>query len=231
MQRVVSAAGFVAFSGGKAIRGPHGFGILAGRRDLIDSVRLQTLDLDVDVVAWAAREGDEPHHGLAPEPVAAADRAHVEAARGASPAPGPRNDRLDARRRDHRRRDGRRAAAGERGAGRRPHRLGRRERAPRNGDRRDRARRRARLRRHPLAPRLDRAAPARAELVAPNVLQGITTAVAGNCGISPAPLAAPFRGGAVERMPVVGLVAGELGWSWRTVAEYLREIERAGACR
>ena len=67
-----------------------------------------------------------------------------------------------------------------------------------------------------------------AELVAPNVLQGITTAVAGNCGISPAPLAAPFRGGAVERMPVVGLVAGELGWSWQTVAEYLREIERRG---
>ena len=83
VQRVVSAAGFVAFSGGKAIRGPHGFGILAGRRDLLDSVRLQTLDLDVDVVAWAAREGDEPpHHGLAPEPVAAADRAHVGAALG-----------------------------------------------------------------------------------------------------------------------------------------------------
>ena len=84
VQRVVSAAGFVAFSGGKAIRGPQGSGILAGRRDLIDSVRLQTLDLDVDVVAWAAREGDEPpHHGLlAPEAVAAADRAHVEAALG-----------------------------------------------------------------------------------------------------------------------------------------------------
>ena len=43
-----SAAGFVAFSGGKAIRGPQGSGSLAGRRDLIDSVRLQTLDLDVD---------------------------------------------------------------------------------------------------------------------------------------------------------------------------------------
>ncbi len=70
--------------------------------------------------------------------------------------------------------------------------------------------------------------PTGAELLAPNVLQGITTAVAGNCGISPAPLAAPFRGGAVERMPVVGLVAGELGWSWQTVAEYLREIERRG---
>jgi len=58
-------AALVAFSGGKAIRGPQGSGILAGRQHLIDSVRLQTLDMDVDVTAWAAREGSEPpHHGL-----------------------------------------------------------------------------------------------------------------------------------------------------------------------
>jgi D-glucosaminate-6-phosphate ammonia-lyase len=58
-------AAAVAFSGGKALRGPQGSGILAGRRDLIESVRLQTLDMDVDVAAWTAREGSEPpHHGL-----------------------------------------------------------------------------------------------------------------------------------------------------------------------
>src|SRR5438067_2285084 len=62
---VDEGAALVAFSGGKAIRGPQGSGILAGRRDLIASVRLQTLDLDVDTEAWAAREGSEPpHHGL-----------------------------------------------------------------------------------------------------------------------------------------------------------------------
>jgi L-seryl-tRNA(Ser) seleniumtransferase len=58
-------ASLVAFSGGKAIRGPQGSGVLAGRRDLIESVRLQTLDMDVDADAWSAREGSEPpHHGL-----------------------------------------------------------------------------------------------------------------------------------------------------------------------
>jgi L-seryl-tRNA(Ser) seleniumtransferase len=62
---VDEGAALVAFSGGKAIRGPQGSGILAGRRELIESVRLQTLDMDVDVVAWAEREGAEPpHHGL-----------------------------------------------------------------------------------------------------------------------------------------------------------------------
>lgn len=66
LRRFVEAgAALVAFSGGKAIRGPQGSGILAGRRDLIESVRLQTLDMDVDVAAWAEREGAEPpHHGI-----------------------------------------------------------------------------------------------------------------------------------------------------------------------
>ncbi|HVU78164.1 MAG TPA: aminotransferase class V-fold PLP-dependent enzyme [Gaiellaceae bacterium] len=60
-----AGAALVAFSGGKAIRGPQGSGILAGRRDLIESVRLQTLDMDVDVPGWTAAEGGEPpHHGL-----------------------------------------------------------------------------------------------------------------------------------------------------------------------
>jgi L-seryl-tRNA(Ser) seleniumtransferase len=66
LRRFVEAgAALVAFSGGKALRGPQGSGILAGRRDLIESVRLQTLDMDVDAEAWTAREGAEPpHHGI-----------------------------------------------------------------------------------------------------------------------------------------------------------------------
>jgi D-glucosaminate-6-phosphate ammonia-lyase len=60
-----AGAALVAFSGGKAIRGPQGSGILAGRRELIESVRLQTLDMDVDVTSWVSAEGGEPpHHGL-----------------------------------------------------------------------------------------------------------------------------------------------------------------------
>jgi D-glucosaminate-6-phosphate ammonia-lyase len=62
---VAAGAALVAFSGGKAIRGPQGSGILAGRRGLIESVRLQTLDMDVDVASWVRAEGGEPpHHGL-----------------------------------------------------------------------------------------------------------------------------------------------------------------------
>ena len=54
---VDEGAALVVFSGGKAIRGPQGSGVLAGRRELIESVRLQTLDMDVDVEAWIEREG------------------------------------------------------------------------------------------------------------------------------------------------------------------------------
>lgn len=62
---VAEGADIVAFSGGKALRGPQASGILAGRRELIASVRLQALDMDVDSVEWRAREGTEPpHHGL-----------------------------------------------------------------------------------------------------------------------------------------------------------------------
>jgi D-glucosaminate-6-phosphate ammonia-lyase len=62
---VDAGAALVAFSGGKAIRGPQGSGILAGRADLIAAVRLQTADMDVDPVGWAESEGAEPpHHGL-----------------------------------------------------------------------------------------------------------------------------------------------------------------------
>ena len=41
-------------------------------------------------------------------------------------------------------------------------------------------------------------------LLGPNVQQGITTTVAGNCGISPAPLGDGGHLGAVERMLLVG---------------------------
>jgi len=42
----------VCFSGGKAIGGPQGSGILCGRKDLISAVALQHLDLDVHYDLW-----------------------------------------------------------------------------------------------------------------------------------------------------------------------------------
>ena len=61
-----AGADAVCFSGGKAIRGPQGSGVLrATTHALARSVRLQALDMDVDADAWRAREGAEPpHHGL-----------------------------------------------------------------------------------------------------------------------------------------------------------------------
>ena len=63
---IADGADAVVFSGGKAIRGPQASGVLAGRRNLISSVRLQALDMDVDRVEWrrAHGGGDPPHHGL-----------------------------------------------------------------------------------------------------------------------------------------------------------------------
>ena len=64
-------ADLVVYSGGKAIGGPQASGILAGRADLIASVALQHLDMDVRVETWTRRAEVEagtlagiPHQGL-----------------------------------------------------------------------------------------------------------------------------------------------------------------------
>lgn len=65
-------ADLVAFSGGKAISGPQGSGILAGKRDLIMSALLQHLDLDIYWDQWAPpkslidknRLSGTPQHGI-----------------------------------------------------------------------------------------------------------------------------------------------------------------------
>jgi D-glucosaminate-6-phosphate ammonia-lyase len=65
-------AALVAFSGGKAIRGPQGTGILCGQEELVASALIQMLDLDILPETWMPPEGllarhfrDRfPHHGL-----------------------------------------------------------------------------------------------------------------------------------------------------------------------
>jgi D-glucosaminate-6-phosphate ammonia-lyase len=65
-------ATLVAYSGGKAIRGPQGTGILCGVRELVASALVQQLDMDILIDTWTAPAGlldghfgDRlPHHGI-----------------------------------------------------------------------------------------------------------------------------------------------------------------------
>ncbi len=66
-----AGADLVAFSGGKAIRGPQASGFLCGRADLIRAVALNHQDMDVRPPTWGQRRLIEsgaivgpPHHGI-----------------------------------------------------------------------------------------------------------------------------------------------------------------------
>ena len=68
---VQRGADLVAFSGGKAVRGPQASGFLCGRADLIRAVALHNLDMDVRPETWTFRAWADsagipgpPHHGV-----------------------------------------------------------------------------------------------------------------------------------------------------------------------
>lgn len=69
---VASGADLVAFSGGKAIRGPQATGILCGHRNLVSAAALQMLDMDDHFDLWEpppelidkAKLPGMPRHGL-----------------------------------------------------------------------------------------------------------------------------------------------------------------------
>jgi L-seryl-tRNA(Ser) seleniumtransferase len=69
---LATGADLVAFSGGKAIRGPQSTGLLCGRRDLVGSAAVQMLDMDDHFELWdpppeiidKARLPGLPRHGI-----------------------------------------------------------------------------------------------------------------------------------------------------------------------
>ena len=68
---IAEGADLVAFSGGKALRGPQASGVLAGNADLIRSVLLQHQDMDVREATWTYRTDlrtgilkGRPFHGI-----------------------------------------------------------------------------------------------------------------------------------------------------------------------
>jgi L-seryl-tRNA(Ser) seleniumtransferase len=69
---IAAGASLVAFSGGKAIHGPQGTGILCGRKDLISAALIQQLDMDASPQTWDPVPGvlspellkRYPHHGI-----------------------------------------------------------------------------------------------------------------------------------------------------------------------
>lgn len=69
---IAEGASLVAYSGGKAIHGPQGTGILCGQKDLVAAALIQQLDMDILAETWLPPVGlldsffkDRlPHHGL-----------------------------------------------------------------------------------------------------------------------------------------------------------------------
>ncbi len=68
---IAAGADLVAFSGGKAIRGPQASGFLCGRADLIRAVAFNHQDMDVRPETWRYRDliasgvvPGPPHHGI-----------------------------------------------------------------------------------------------------------------------------------------------------------------------
>ena len=79
---IEEGADLVAFSGGKAINGPQGTGILCGRRDLVMAAALQHLDLDI-VLEAVVSTGCAHRQGTTEGRSAAWHRATLQGRQGA----------------------------------------------------------------------------------------------------------------------------------------------------